>query len=338
MNFNRRAMLSGALALSALCAAPLANAQSAPPSPPIEYMQINGAALAYQVHYGPRDAPAMIFVHGYALRSTGTIYRDLLSRLSATHTVYALDLRGHGGSASATAGWSLAQNADDTAAFAAALQLERPVYVGHSLGGFNGMLTELQHPDTFSALALLATVPASGGPDGFDAVADFFVAKGRDQAAMTEAFSTMYVRSQPDEVRRAVEAVILVDPMVHRASFPDIGNHLALGPPTEAGTSRIVDKRGRRNGGLAGGTPQDRAGPSKQQGGGFPARGSYAANRSCRGDCARDHELPALCGSDAARMSGDPTRRRIRALAGRHQSRHRLKPGSGGRVAEAASY
>ena len=56
--------------------------------------------------------------------------------LAQYYRVYALDQRGHGKSVKPARGaYSLRQTADDAIAFIEALQLERPVLIGHSWGG-----------------------------------------------------------------------------------------------------------------------------------------------------------------------------------------------------------
>lgn len=221
MDVTRRTMVGGALSVAALATGTRAAAQ---PISNLQYVDIGGVRLAYQTHSGPPDAPALVFVHGYNLRSTGPIYGDLLGRLTATHTVYAVDMRGHGGSATATADWSLERLADDAAAFARALRLNRPAYVGHSFAGAVGLLTALRHPEAFSAFALVATVPATGA-SGLDvsAARELLATKGRDPATLHEFFTPMYRLGRAADIARAMEAAVLVEPSVHRAFFPQLG-------------------------------------------------------------------------------------------------------------------
>ena len=69
----------------------------------------------------------MVFLHGYALRSTGAIYSKLFRALEPHFDIYALDMRGHGGSATSNAVWSQATIADDVAAFTQAMNLRGAV-------------------------------------------------------------------------------------------------------------------------------------------------------------------------------------------------------------------
>ena len=221
MDVTRRTMVGGALSLAALAT----QTRAAPKSVfDLRYADIDGVRLAYQTHRGPPGARALVFVHGYNLRSTGPIYGDLIAGLAATHTVHAVDMRGHGGSAGATADWSLEQLADDAVAFSHALRLDRPAYVGHSFAGAVGLLAALRHPDAFSALALVTTVPATGA-GGLDVgvARELLATKGRDPATLRAFFTPMYRLGRAADIALAMESAALVEPSVHRAFFTQLG-------------------------------------------------------------------------------------------------------------------
>jgi pimeloyl-ACP methyl ester carboxylesterase len=195
----------------------------------VQYVSVGSAKLGYRVHSDGTGKPDLVFVHGYAMNGTGPAYRDFLSALEKDFTVYSLDLRGHGASASETADWSLATLADDVVGFARELGLVGAVYVGHSIGGFTGMFAEIRHPGTFSALCLLATASASGGGHAPPETGALLTEKGRDPDAMHESFAPMYVRAGADEVKLAVESIGLMDSSVHKAFFADYPNRVLTG-------------------------------------------------------------------------------------------------------------
>lgn len=191
----------------------------------IRYVSVNDVRLAYDVHSEGSGRPPAVFVHGYSGRSTGQdTYPALLPALAEHFTLYALDLRGHGSSASQTEGFSMTACADDVAAVVRALGLNAPVYIGHSFGGFTGLYCEVRHPGTFSALCLLATAAAGGGGHAGPDAGQFLIEHGRDRDVLLQAVAPMYVHggAAGAQVGAAqVAAVMLMDPAIHKTYFAE---------------------------------------------------------------------------------------------------------------------
>lgn len=179
-------------------------------------ISVDDVELGYRVHEAGRDAPPMVFVHGYAFRSTAGPYDELLDLLARHHAVHALDLRGHGASVNAATGWSKRALSRDVVAFCRALDLDRPVLVGHSFGCEVSILAAADHPDLFSALCLLTPGPADPRQDPVTAL-DFLVEHGQDRDAVRDAFRPMFRRPPGAMLETVVDAVTLVDSGVHRA-------------------------------------------------------------------------------------------------------------------------
>lgn len=100
-------------------------------------------------------ADNIILIHGFG----GDLDGWLLTQqpLSASASVYALDLPGHGQSTKAVRDGSVTALADVIAKFMDALGIERAHLVGHSLGGAIALQTALSHPAKVSALSLIAS-------------------------------------------------------------------------------------------------------------------------------------------------------------------------------------
>ncbi|MCH8813719.1 MAG: alpha/beta hydrolase [Chloroflexi bacterium] len=92
---------------------------------------INGVSLKY-IDTGNGD-PAIVFVHGWTCNRNDWRYQ--IEEFAGSHRVVALDQRGHGESEKPDQDYTIAGFADDLAAFIDELILERPVIVGHSMGG-----------------------------------------------------------------------------------------------------------------------------------------------------------------------------------------------------------
>ncbi|OTP79042.1 Beta-ketoadipate enol-lactone hydrolase [Caballeronia sordidicola] len=159
-------------------------------------------------------------IHGYGLQSTGALYAPLYGYLAEAFTIYALDNRAHGASVHLVDGWSYKQMADDIAAAVANLGLKDAMHVGHSYGGFMGLVTELHHPGTFRALNLLAPAAASGGGATPDDLKAAITERGQDRAFMHGLYAGMYRNPPaPEHLDLVLDAVTIMDLRVHETYF-----------------------------------------------------------------------------------------------------------------------
>lgn len=135
---------------------------------------VNGVRLAHEL-YGPESGPPVVLLH--ALGEDARSWRTVAPRLAAERRVYALDLRGHGGSAWPGT-YSLELMVSDVLGFLDALGPGTVDLVGHSLGGIVAYLLAQEHPHRVARLVLedvpapLPREPVSParpqGPLGFD--------------------------------------------------------------------------------------------------------------------------------------------------------------------------
>ena len=96
-------------------------------------VRVNGITLRY-LDWGPADAPPVVLLHG--ITGHARVWDHLAGRLVPGRRVLALDQRGHGDSDPAPDDdYRVATMADDVAAFAGRLQLDRFALLGHSMGG-----------------------------------------------------------------------------------------------------------------------------------------------------------------------------------------------------------
>lgn len=113
--------------------------------------------MGHQLHYVEAgQGPAIVLIHGLSGVSRHFTY-SLLDELARTHRVIALDRPGSGYSRRNPRSFAgLDVQADVVAAFCQALSLDKPLLVGHSLGGAVALATALRHPQLTRGLALIA--------------------------------------------------------------------------------------------------------------------------------------------------------------------------------------
>jgi len=109
-----------------------ASPDSDAPISPGPVLSADGVQVHYEVH-GER-APALVFVHGW---SCDRSYWDgQVEPFARDFKVVTIDLGGHGESTTGTrTAWTMASFGDDVAAVVSALDLERIILIGHSMGG-----------------------------------------------------------------------------------------------------------------------------------------------------------------------------------------------------------
>jgi pimeloyl-ACP methyl ester carboxylesterase len=118
----------------------------------MQTLERDGVALRYEWAQGTETA--VILVHGWCCdHSYFAPQFDFLS--GRGHTVVAVDLRGHGESDKPEQSYSMDVFADDLAWLSSELGLERPVVVGHSMGGVIAFELAVTHPGLPGAIVMI---------------------------------------------------------------------------------------------------------------------------------------------------------------------------------------
>jgi pimeloyl-ACP methyl ester carboxylesterase len=104
---------------------------------------VNGVKIHY--HRTGGDKPPVVLVHG--ITDSGLCWTRLAQALEDEYDLVMYDARGHGLSGVPETGYAPEEHVADMAELIAALGLERPALIGHSMGASNVTLAIATHPD-----------------------------------------------------------------------------------------------------------------------------------------------------------------------------------------------
>jgi pimeloyl-ACP methyl ester carboxylesterase len=188
----------------------------APPLPPGRTIELPGRGTTFIRETGPANAPALVLLHGLSA-SADLNWFTAFRPLGAHYRVVALDQRGHGrGIRLRGRTFRLEDCADDVAALADVLGMDRVVPVGYSMGGAVAQLVVKRHPDRVSGLVLCATSRnfASGRPEtrvAFSALAGMSAAMRLTPIAIRRQIAGAFLRgrAQDGPMARWVRAELL---------------------------------------------------------------------------------------------------------------------------------
>jgi len=128
-------------------------------------VEVPGVRIHY-VEMGPADAPAIVMIHGIMSQLRVFTYA-LAGRLASDRRVIVMDRPGWGYSVLTGPRLDIRGQADAVAAAILALGLEKPLLVGHSMGGAVSLALAFRHPGAVRALGLIApyTQPIDQPPE-----------------------------------------------------------------------------------------------------------------------------------------------------------------------------
>lgn len=116
--------------------------------------EVPGARLHYR-EMGPADAPAIVMIHGL-MGQMRNFSHSLAERLATDHRVILVDRPGWGHSAIEGVRPGIAEQAAMIAALIERLEIQRPLLVGHSMGGAVSLALGQDRPELVRGLALIA--------------------------------------------------------------------------------------------------------------------------------------------------------------------------------------
>jgi len=133
-------------------------------------------AGGHQINYlKTGEGPPLMLIHGFGGDLNNWLFNQ--PALSESHSVYALDLPGHGRSGKAVGEAGMAMLVSVLGGFMDALEIEAAHLVGHSMGGALGLAFALERPERVKSLTLIA--PGGLGSEINMDFIDGFIAAGR---------------------------------------------------------------------------------------------------------------------------------------------------------------
>lgn len=151
------------LVLAVCCATPEAtdleavdaSEASRPTLPPVGVVEAgDGIEIAYEA--SGSGETTLVLVHCWACDRS--FWRQQIAPFGQSRRVVAIDLPGHGESGTDRDSWSISGLAADVGSVLEALDLDRVVLVGHSMGGPVALITAAQQQERVLGVALVDTV------------------------------------------------------------------------------------------------------------------------------------------------------------------------------------
>lgn len=117
------------------------------------YVFVNNVRIHYYQAAPAPGKPVIVMVHG--VTDNGLCWTTLSLKLQEKYDIYMLDTRGHGLSDPFTPLDSARTLADDVAGFVKAMNFNKPIIMGHSMGAATVMRVGADYPDLAQAVIML---------------------------------------------------------------------------------------------------------------------------------------------------------------------------------------
>jgi len=122
----------------------------------MKFLSRDGVRLGYMEEGVAAHLPSVLLIHGWGCDHT--LFDEQLRYFGKFTRVVAIDLRGHGESDSPSQDYTMLAYAEDIAFTIQQLRLDKPVLIGHSMGGSIGLECAAHFPGLLGSLLLIDSV------------------------------------------------------------------------------------------------------------------------------------------------------------------------------------
>ena len=161
------------------------------------------------IHHG--SGPALVLIHG--ISSSGVAWLPVVPHLAEQFTPVTIDLRGHGRSGKPPSGYLYDDYIGDLDRVLDALALERPLILGHSLGGLIALWWAARHPDRAAAL-VIEDSPLRSGEDFRPAFDTWIRLNALPVEELIAHYTEAHPRWKPEVVRHRAQQMAETAPGV----------------------------------------------------------------------------------------------------------------------------
>jgi len=186
-----------------------------PPTTPSTTRTIDTGDVALHVTTYDGNGPRLLLVHG--IGSSGHGWDPIIDDLARDFSPVTFDLRGHGDSGKPDSGYLYDDYIADIDALLPALGMDRPLIVGHSLGGILTLWWAAKHPDQAKAL-VIEDSPLRSGEDFRPAFEGWL----KLNAMPYDDLVAYYASENPDWPREIVESRAHAMTNTKRAVFQEL--------------------------------------------------------------------------------------------------------------------
>jgi non-heme chloroperoxidase len=132
------------------------------PKTPVESRLIELGDVTLHLRHYRGGGPQVLLIHG--IGSSSRDFDPVIDGLAGIVSPITVDLRGHGESSRPETGYHYEDYARDLAQLVDALGMDRPILLGHSLGGILTLWWAMHHPDRARAL-IIEDAPIRSGEE-----------------------------------------------------------------------------------------------------------------------------------------------------------------------------